>query len=74
MVITLQDDTPEAQRVKGPEPSHRGCQSRGPEALSHNCPWAQLPQQGQSSPPAVTFSPRSRCLGKGRLELVGTGP
>lgn len=34
MVITLQDDTPEAQCVKGPEPGHRGCQSRGPEALS----------------------------------------
>lgn len=25
---------------------------------------AQLPQQGRSSPPAVAFSPRSKCLGK----------
>lgn len=35
---------------------------------------AQLPQQGRSSPPAVAFSPRSKCLGKGSLELVGTDP
>lgn len=61
---------------KAQNPATEAVRAEGPEALSHGCPWGHSYHSflEWSSPPAVAFSPRSKCLGKGLLELVGTSP